>query len=221
MVRKGEYLERATVIPGPDGPLEGLFHRGKKRLGVLIAPPSPRDGATMESSVVAELAWALTRAGHPTLRFNYRGVGASTGALDLERPAPELDPDLESAREHLVACLPEKRAELGACGLGQSGPRLLHLARNRPLCPLMLVAPDPRELPPPDPVWSDVVVAYPQHGPPPGGFEPVQAWVDGLPNGHLARIAGADSGFRRGLVELGQLAVSRFSPVGEIDLGEG
>src|SRR5688500_17664222 len=81
MVRRGEYLERAVVIPGRSGTLEGLFHRGAKAPALLIASAHPFDGGSMESPIIAELAWAATRNGHATLRFNYRGVGASEGAF--------------------------------------------------------------------------------------------------------------------------------------------
>jgi alpha/beta superfamily hydrolase len=38
----------------------------------------------MDSPVCTELAFAATHRGHPTLRFNYRGVGASQGSASLE-----------------------------------------------------------------------------------------------------------------------------------------
>ncbi|MCK6552090.1 alpha/beta hydrolase, partial [Myxococcota bacterium] len=72
MVRRGEYLERAVVVPGAAAPIEGLFHRGSKAPPAVFAPPHPSAGS-MEAPVVAELAWAVTRAGHATLRFNYPG----------------------------------------------------------------------------------------------------------------------------------------------------
>lgn len=78
-----EFLERMTVVPGLAGALEALFHRGAGRLPVVVAPGHPRLAGTMEGAVPAELVWALSRRGHPTLRFNYRGVGASAGEIDV------------------------------------------------------------------------------------------------------------------------------------------
>src|SRR5438445_5965004 len=75
MVLTGQYLERSVVI----GELDALYHRGKREPSCAIAAPHPALGGSMLSPVVAELAWALTRAGHPTMRFDYRGVGASRG----------------------------------------------------------------------------------------------------------------------------------------------
>jgi len=80
MVRRGEYLERMVVIPSGELHLEGLYHRGRLRPPCVVAAPHPQHGGSMDSPVVAELAWAITRAGHATLRFNYRGVGASEGS---------------------------------------------------------------------------------------------------------------------------------------------
>src|SRR3982074_2839247 len=76
MVLAGQYLERSAVV----GDLDALYHRGTREPPCAIAAPHPALGGSMTSPVVAELAWALTRAGHPTLRFDYRGVGASRGA---------------------------------------------------------------------------------------------------------------------------------------------
>src|ERR1700682_2555704 len=75
MVLAGQYLERSVVVGG----LDALYHRGAREPPCAIASPPPALGGSMLAPVVAELAWALTRAGHPTLRFDYRGVGASRG----------------------------------------------------------------------------------------------------------------------------------------------
>jgi hypothetical protein len=79
VVQRGQYLERPTLIPVAGVVLEGLSHRGDARPPLLVLPPTPAEGGGMDHVVVAELAWAATQAGHPSLRFNYRGVGASQG----------------------------------------------------------------------------------------------------------------------------------------------
>jgi hypothetical protein len=80
MVAKGQYLERPTLIPVSGGlVLEGVSHRGARAPGLLVLPPPPVEGSGMDHVVGAELAWAVSQQGHPTLRFNYRGVGASQG----------------------------------------------------------------------------------------------------------------------------------------------
>src|SRR3954464_13789743 len=79
MVQRGQFLERPTLIPVGPFVLEGLSHRGEARPPLLVLPPPPDEGGSMDHVVVAELAWAATQAGYPSLRFNYRGVGASQG----------------------------------------------------------------------------------------------------------------------------------------------
>src|SRR5689334_18160191 len=79
MVSKGQFLERATIIPVGDEVMEAVSHRGSERPIVLVLPPPPDEGGGMDHIVGAEVAWAVSQAGHPCLRFNYRGVGASQG----------------------------------------------------------------------------------------------------------------------------------------------
>src|SRR5437868_13416466 len=79
MVLRGQFLERSVTIPSGGVSLDGLYHRGDERPACVLAAPHPALGGSMSAPVVAELAWQLTQAGHPTLRFDYRGVGASQG----------------------------------------------------------------------------------------------------------------------------------------------
>lgn len=79
MVLKGQFLERSTLIPVGGEVMEGVAHRGDERPALLVLSPRPEDGGGMDHVIGAELAFASARAGHPTLRFNYRGVGASQG----------------------------------------------------------------------------------------------------------------------------------------------
>ena len=74
--------ERAATIAVPEGPvLEGLQLPVQGSLGgAVIAPPHPLYGGSMESPVVSEIALACEHAGLDSLRFNWRGVGASQGA---------------------------------------------------------------------------------------------------------------------------------------------
>jgi alpha/beta superfamily hydrolase len=80
MVTKGQYLERPTLIPLGRQVLEGLSHRGKLAPAVLVVPPTPAEGSSMDHVLAAQIAWACATSGHPTLRFNFGGVGASQGA---------------------------------------------------------------------------------------------------------------------------------------------
>jgi hypothetical protein len=213
VVLRGQYLERAVVIPTDDGPLEGLFHRGKKKLGVLICPPGPMSGGSMESAVVAELGYAITRAGHPTLRFNFAGVGASPGTF---READGVRAAL-AALEHLEACLPEA-ATLALCGVGLGAEVAAELADRRCFETAFLTVPRPGRLPPRVRATDSVVVAVPQQGPA-ADADALQAWGEGaVRDFRLVNLPRADPVFRRGLVELGRAAAETFSPPGLLEL---
>jgi alpha/beta superfamily hydrolase len=71
-------------IPAPHGLLEGLLRYEAPEiapaLAAVVCHPHPLGQGTMHNKVVFTLAKALNAAGVPALRFNFRGVGRSTGA---------------------------------------------------------------------------------------------------------------------------------------------
>ena len=65
---------------GPEGRLEGLWSDpGGGLAPAVICHPHPAHGGSMHSKVVHTVYRVLSRAGHPSIRFNFRGVGASQG----------------------------------------------------------------------------------------------------------------------------------------------
>jgi alpha/beta superfamily hydrolase len=48
----------------------------------VVCHPHPKFGGTMDNKVVTTVARALQESGIPTVRFNFRGVGASAGSFD-------------------------------------------------------------------------------------------------------------------------------------------
>lgn len=76
--------ETAVFIDGPQGPLEALYLDTTDATGIaLICHPNPVQGGTMLNKVVSTLQRTARDAGMLTLRFNYRGVGASAGSHDM------------------------------------------------------------------------------------------------------------------------------------------
>ncbi len=70
------------LIAGPAGALEALIEQSEDGGGLsfgVICHPHPLHGGTLDNKVVHTLARALHDVGMPTLRFNFRGVGASEG----------------------------------------------------------------------------------------------------------------------------------------------
>jgi uncharacterized protein len=76
------------LIDGPAGVLEALLEdpQGSPAAAFgVICHPHPLYGGTMHNKVVHTVARACQERGMPTLRFNYRGVGASAGSYDEGR----------------------------------------------------------------------------------------------------------------------------------------
>lgn len=73
-------------IPAPHGHLEGLLRLPDEAeapgMAAVVCHPHPMYGGTMHNKTVFRLAGALNAVGMPTLRFNFRGVGQSTGSYD-------------------------------------------------------------------------------------------------------------------------------------------
>lgn len=121
MIARGEVLERMTLVRSGALELEALFQDGASSVArtepVVFAGPHPRLGGNMDSAVLAELVWSLARAGHPTLRFNWRGVGASQGETRV--PFFPLGPDdahpsLDEEADDLACALDQQVSQIGA-----------------------------------------------------------------------------------------------------------
>lgn len=78
--------ERVSVA-GPAGPIECALDAPAEpaRAVLVICHPHPQHGGTMDNKVVQTLARAGLQLGARTVRFNFRGVGASAGAWDEGR----------------------------------------------------------------------------------------------------------------------------------------
>src|ERR1700745_24584 len=82
------YPAGNLFIPVEHGRLEAILKepRTPTASGVaLVLHPHPLGGGTMHNKVVFRAAAALNDAGLITLRFNFRGVGQSTGKHDEGR----------------------------------------------------------------------------------------------------------------------------------------
>ena len=89
--------ETPVVIDGPVGQLEALYLDSAEPRGLaLLCHPNPVQGGTMMNKVVSTLQRTARDAGLVTLRFNYRGVGASAGSHDMG--TGEVDDALAAAR---------------------------------------------------------------------------------------------------------------------------
>ena len=80
-------MPEAVHIAGPAGTLEAriddpLPAGAPRRVVGVVCHPHPLHGGTLQNKVVHTAARALQEAGAATVRFNFRGVGASAGRYD-------------------------------------------------------------------------------------------------------------------------------------------
>jgi alpha/beta superfamily hydrolase len=111
---------QSIEIAAPHGMLEGLlrmpdFLPAGPRMAAVMCHPHPLYGGTMHTKAVFRIAQALVDLGFPTLRFNFRGVGRSTGRYDHGRGERE---DVRAALDYLAGAFPGVALALGGFSFG-------------------------------------------------------------------------------------------------------
>ncbi len=141
--------ERAVPVPVPPGEivLDALYvagdgDSGAGQAGAVVAPPHPLYGGSMENPVVTEIAFAFGAAGRASLRFNWRGVGASGG-----KPSGEVEDAVADYSAALDQLLETVGGPIAAAGysFGAVGA-VAAAARCERVRELLLVAPPPSML---------------------------------------------------------------------------
>ena len=112
MYPKGNLFIRAS-----HGQLEAIIKEptGERRGVGLVCHPHPLGGGTMHNKVVFRAAAGLVDAGLTTLRFNFRGVGASTGEHNEIEGGKE---DVRDALDYLSANFPGEDLTLAGFSFG-------------------------------------------------------------------------------------------------------
>jgi len=84
-------IQQLTLTTGDGEQLEAeMFVPSDARLGIVIAHPHPLHGGDMHSPVTTAIWQALADLGAAGIRFNFRGVGSSSGQHD-DGNAEQLD----------------------------------------------------------------------------------------------------------------------------------
>ncbi len=204
----------AIALRAPEeGALEGVFQAGRagNPEGSVIAPPHPLYGGSMDSPVVNEIAWASARAGIAALRFNWRGVGASTGCASGD--ARDADADYAAALAHLAETVPGK---VVACGYSFGAAAALRAALLHPrIGRVLLVAPpaplvEPAALAALERPLLVLTGADDRLAPAPA----LAAALETAPRARLETIPGADHFFVTGLAELSRRVLAWFQASG-------
>jgi alpha/beta superfamily hydrolase len=73
-----------VLVPGPAGQIEcAIDLPATPPIGTaIVCHPHPQHGGTMDNKVVQTLARAVLQLGWRSVRFNFRGIGASQGGWD-------------------------------------------------------------------------------------------------------------------------------------------
>lgn len=111
------YPKGNLMVPASHGRLEAILKEpaGEARGVGLVCHPHPLGGGTMHNKVVFRAAAGLVDAGLVTLRFNFRGVGASTGTHDEIEGGRE---DVKDAVAYLAGTFPGQPITLAGFSFG-------------------------------------------------------------------------------------------------------
>lgn len=111
------YPKGNLTIPAPHGQLEAILKEpsGTRRGVGVVCHPHPLGGGTMHNKVVFRAAAGLADAGLTTLRFNFRGVGASTG---VHSEIPGGMEDVRAAIDYMAAEFPGEDVTLAGFSFG-------------------------------------------------------------------------------------------------------
>ncbi|HEX8250434.1 MAG TPA: alpha/beta fold hydrolase [Pyrinomonadaceae bacterium] len=111
------YPQGNLFIPAPHGRLEAILKEpdGAAKGVALVAHPHPMGGGTMHNKVVYRAAAGLLEAGLATLRFNFRGVGLSTGTHDEGRGEKD---DIRTMLDYLTENYPQQEITFAGFSFG-------------------------------------------------------------------------------------------------------
>jgi alpha/beta superfamily hydrolase len=111
------YPKGNLFIPASHGKLEAILKepKGEAKGVALVCHPHPLGGGTMHNKVVYRAAQGFLDAGLITLRFNFRGVGASTGQHDDGNGEKQ---DVLDALDYLTENYPNKQINFAGFSFG-------------------------------------------------------------------------------------------------------
>ena len=196
---------QSLLLDGPAGALEVVVDFPEpaeaRPLVAVVCHPLPTEGGTMHNKVVTMVARALRELGATTVRFNFRGTGASAGEFDDGRGERE---DLRTVVDWVQDARPGDRLWLAGFSFGA----YVTLAAAADLLPdaVISIAPpaagrgwDFAAIPAPDVPWLVVQGDADEIVDP----QAVYAWIDGLARKpQLVRMPDTSHFFHRKLVDL-------------------
>jgi len=207
-------FERPSTIALPDidglppgASLDGLWlparGEGGARGGAVVAPPHPLMGGSMDSPVTTEIGLAMSDAGFVSLRFNWRGVGASAGTPSGE--TEDADVDYAAALSFMEESVD---GPIVACGYSWGALTAVRVCLDSPRVKrLVLVAPPPKMLDR-DALEASgcslLVIAGDADEYVP--IDDLEAKLEGVARSELVVLPGVDHFFMAGLADVGRAA---------------
>ena len=205
MARRSLEKQVTIALDGGELALEGIYLAGdaEAAAGAVVAPPHPLFGGSMDHPVCNELAYACCDAGLASLRFNWRGVGASAGRPSGE--SADADADYGAATRHLAETV---EGPLVAAGYSFGAATAVRVASREPRCRRLLLVAPPLDLLDRELLagfGGSVLIVAAAHD----EFSPYDALAtlsEELPRARLHRVDDADHFFMTGLAEIARAA---------------
>jgi len=124
------YPQGNIFVPASHGKLEAILKEPPDEIkgAALVCHPHPLGGGTMHNKVVYRAAAGLLEADLVTLRFNFRGVGNSSGAHDDGNGEKQ---DVRDALDFLTENYPNKEITLAGFSFGSRVGSEVALADER------------------------------------------------------------------------------------------
>jgi alpha/beta superfamily hydrolase len=200
--------EQPTTIPaGPEALEAQLALPPGAQVGVVMCHPHPLYGGDMSSPVVTQVTETCAARGVAALRFNFRGVGASTGRHDGGRGERD---DARACLEYLTSRL-GSHARVALAGYSFGAAVAAAVAVTTRVAGLALIAPPLRvaELALPEPAPGPCLIVAgteDQYCPTPA----LEALRGRLPGASVVVVDGADHFFLGSLVPLAD-AIGRWA----------
>lgn len=209
MKRRAERSER-VLIEGPVGQIECLVEELSgpgSEVAAVICHPHPLFGGSMENKVVHTVSRALHRLNINTVRFNFRGVGQTSGEHDEGRgETDDAVAVVDWAMQHFEA------RQLWLAGFSFGAWIAVRVAAQRQCTQLITIAPPVqrfaiRDEPQPECDWLIVQGSADELV----DCDAVIAWVNELqPGPELVVLPGVDHLFHGALTELRETLVSNL-----------
>jgi uncharacterized protein len=213
-------FERPAMISLPEDPtlapgsaLEGLWlpARGDEgeRGGAVVAAPHPLMGGSMESPVATELGIATSDQGYVSLRFNWRGVGASAGLPSGE--TLHADTDYCAALDFMEESVD---GPIVACGYSWGAATAARVATQRSRVRKLVMVSPPAAMLDGDSLKSFghpiLIITGDRDEYVP--LEPLKELISGIEGVSLEVLEGVDHFFMAGLADIGRITRDFLDP---------